>query len=69
MPYDTYGLALVDSLIARCEDRDEGQPPPAPAEELTSLATLARAFSARKKRVIVLGSINADITLNVQGGQ
>ena len=65
VPYDTYGLALVDSLIARCEDRDEGQPPPAPAEELTSLATLARAFSARKKRVIVLGSINADITLNV----
>ena len=63
--YGLYGRALASELIARCE---EGKSPlllPSPTLDLTCLATIDRAPTARKKRVIVLGSINADITLNV----
>ena len=65
VPYEAYGRALVESLIARCEDRSPEFVLPAPALDLTSSATVDRAPTARKRPIIVLGSINADITLNV----
>ena len=65
VPYEAYGRALADSLIAQCEERKSDVSVPQPALDLTSSATVDHAAPARKKKVIVLGSINADITLNV----
>lgn len=65
VPYEAYGRALAESLIARCEDRAPEFVLPTPCLDLTSSATVDRAPTARKHPIIVLGSINADITLNV----
>ena len=65
VPYEAYGRALAESLISRCEDREEKFTLPSPVLDLTGEATVDRPPTARKKKVIVFGSINADITLNV----
>lgn len=65
VPYEAYGRCLAEELIAQCEGGSSHFVLPSPALDLTSTATVDRAPTARKKRVIVLGSINADITLNV----
>lgn len=65
VPFETYGRTLVEDLIAQCEDQKAVPKPERPALSLNSSVTLDRAFHARKKHVIVLGNINADITLNV----
>lgn len=65
VPYEVYGQALAEELIALCEEGREVSPLPVPVLDLTCGITVDRAPTARKKRIIVLGSINADITLNV----
>ena len=65
VPYEACGRALAEELIARCEDRPAAPPPPLQELCLNSSATVEQAFHARQKHVLVLGSINADITLNV----
>ena len=65
IPYETYGRTLAEILIARCEDRKPELVIPQPLLNLTGTATVDRAPTSRKRPIIVLGSINADITLNV----
>lgn len=65
VPYEIYGQALADELISQCEEGKTTFLLPSPVLDLTCTTTVDRAPTARKKRVIVLGSINADVTLNV----
>ena len=65
VPYERYGRGLVEELIAQCEDRPSALMPQTPTLCLNNTVTLEQAFHARQKHVIVLGNINADITLNV----
>lgn len=66
VPYEAYGRALAEDLITQCEARSPERTLPQPQLDLTGQSTIDRPATARKKHVIVLGSINADITLNVR---
>lgn len=66
VPYEAYGRALAEDLIAQCEGRAPQRSLPQPQLDLTGQSTIDRPATARKKHVVVLGSINADITLHVR---
>ncbi len=65
IPYHEFGQYVCKRLLSQCEQHSEDQELFSPTIELSGYATLDCPASVKPPRIIVVGSINIDTSLNV----
>lgn len=68
IPYEQFGMQICENLISSCESLEENDFSFTMPEDLIfdHEDSLDRPFSCRNKKIISVGSVNTDITLNVE---
>ncbi len=66
VPYYEFGIFICDKIIRKCEQKPEQQKSFSYTYALENENNIAEPFSKRKKKILVVGSINLDTTLSVE---
>lgn len=66
IPYTAFGSYVARQLIAKCEKQPFDASGYHPEYTVDHLKSLGVPFTSRAKKIVVVGSINIDITLNVK---